>query len=75
VFHVSIWGLGALSEGDKCIKSPPPRGDGNEQTGQKLNKLQVTIFSYKLLWISAAHVITVVKWRHQNYAATNLHCS
>jgi len=25
--------------------------------------------------MSAAHVITVVKWRHQNYATTNLHCS
>jgi len=25
--------------------------------------------------MSAAHVITVVKGRHQNYATTNLHCS
>jgi len=25
--------------------------------------------------MSAAHVITVVKRRHQNYATTNLHCS
>jgi len=25
--------------------------------------------------MSAAHVISVVKRRHQNYATTNLHCS
>jgi len=25
--------------------------------------------------MSAAHVITVVKRRHQNYSTTNLHCS
>jgi len=25
--------------------------------------------------MSAAHFITVVKGRHQNYATTNLHCS
>jgi len=25
--------------------------------------------------MSAAHVITVVKRRHQNYSATTLHCS
>jgi len=42
VFHVSIWGLGALFEGPKSTKAP--RGDGTEQTGQKLNKLQVTFF-------------------------------
>jgi len=29
--------------------SSPPRGDETEKTGQKFNKLQVTIFSYKLL--------------------------
>jgi len=25
--------------------------------------------------MSAAHVITIVKRRHQNYSTTNLHCS
>ena len=60
MFHVSIWGLGALFGG----LSPPKtfRGDGTRdwaECGQKLNKLQITFFSYKLLWISVAHAINI----------------
>jgi len=73
--HVSIREAWSVVWGTKSTK-PPTRGDGTEQTGQKLNKLQITLFpSYKLLLMSAAHVITVVKRRHQNYSTTNLHCS
>jgi len=62
VFHVPILGLGAVMP----TKAPPWRRDWAD-CGEKLNKLQSadhTIFSYKLLWTSAAHVVTVLKRRH-----------
>jgi len=37
VLHISIWGAWSFVWG---VSLPsPPRGDGTEQTGQKLNKL------------------------------------
>jgi len=41
VFHVSIWG--ARSFVWRAKSTIDPRGDWTEQTGQKLNKLQIIL--------------------------------
>jgi len=68
VFHISIWGLGALLEGVSPPK-PPLRGDG---TGSATNWSVMNVVFYKLVWswirqVAKLHQINCCKTSHQKH--------